>query len=85
MGPETVLDRSLAGIADPQSVNLRVAIAELVSRGKEQIVIIRAYQRGLMRHGLYYHHEVRDVNQVLRAEGERVKQPELGNLLVRFN
>jgi DNA end-binding protein Ku len=52
-------------------------LAELVSRGKEQIVIIRRYRRGLMLHGLYYHHEVRDMKQIPRAEGEKLKQQEL--------
>ena len=52
-------------------------MAELVSRGKEQIVIIRAYQGGLVLHGMYYQHEIRDVNQMPRAEAQRITQDEL--------
>ena len=52
-------------------------MAELVSRGKEQIVIIRPYQGGLVLHGMFYPNEIRDVNQVPRAELERVTPDEL--------
>src|ERR671915_193718 len=51
--------------------------SELVSRGKEQIVIIRPYQDGLVLHGMFYQNEIRDVNQVPRAESERVTPDEL--------
>src|SRR5437870_10813445 len=53
------------------------AVAELVSRGKEQIVIIRPYRGGLVLHGMFYKNEVKDVGQIPRAESERVTQDEL--------
>jgi non-homologous end joining protein Ku len=36
----------------------RVAIAELVSRGKEQLVLIRPYRKGLVLHTTYYGNEL---------------------------
>jgi non-homologous end joining protein Ku len=36
----------------------RAAVAELVSQGKEQIVIIRPYNGGLVMHGMFYQTEV---------------------------
>jgi DNA end-binding protein Ku len=55
----------------------RVAIAELVSRGKEQLVLIRPYRKGLVVHTMYHADEVRDFNQVPKGEkqvpkGEKV-------------
>src|SRR5436305_4682882 len=55
----------------------RAAVAALVSRGKEQIVIIRPYRGGLVLHGMFYKNEVKDVGQIPRAESERVTQDEL--------
>jgi non-homologous end joining protein Ku len=45
----------------------RVAIVELVSRGKEELVLIRPYRKGLVLHTLYYGNEVRDFKQVSKA------------------
>jgi DNA end-binding protein Ku len=45
----------------------RMAIAELVSRGKEQLVLIRPYRKGLVLHTMYYADEVRDFKQVPKA------------------
>jgi DNA end-binding protein Ku len=64
-------------LAEALAKSQRAAVAELVSRGKEQIVIIRPYHGGLVLHGMFYKNEVRDINQVPRAESERVTQDEL--------
>src|SRR5207249_5752738 len=45
----------------------RAVVAELVSRGKEQIVIIRPYRDGLVLHGMYYQNEVRDLAKFPKA------------------
>jgi non-homologous end joining protein Ku len=41
----------------------RVAIAELISPGKEQVVLIRTYKKGLVLHTMYYADEVRDLSR----------------------
>jgi DNA end-binding protein Ku len=51
----------------------RVAIAELVSRGKEQLVLIRPYRKGLVLHTMYYADEVPKGNVKVSA-----KELELG-------
>ena len=58
----------------------RVAIAELVSRGKEQLVLIRPYKKGLVLHTMYHADEVRDFQQVPKGEkvNVSVKELELG-------
>jgi non-homologous end joining protein Ku len=54
-------------LPDAMAKSGRVAVAELVSRGKEQLVIIRAYRKGLVLHTMYYGNEVRDFKQVPKA------------------
>ena len=55
----------------------RAAVAELVSRGKEQIVIIRPYRGGLVLHGMYYENEVRDFGQIPKGDSQRITQEQL--------
>jgi DNA end-binding protein Ku len=55
----------------------RVAIAELVSRGKEQLVLIRPYKNCLVLHTMYHADEVRDFQQVPKGEKVNVSEKEL--------
>src|SRR5688572_28716388 len=55
-------------LADCVGQNERAAVAQLVSRGKEQLVLIRPYGNGLIMHGLYYANEVRDFGQIPKGE-----------------
>ena len=55
----------------------RVAIAELVSRGKEQLVLIRPYRNGLVLHSMYYGNEVRDFKQVPKSDNVKISKTEL--------
>jgi DNA end-binding protein Ku len=63
-------------LADAMARSGRVAIAEVVSRGKEQLVLIRPYKKGLVLHSMYYADEVRDFNQVPRGN-VKVSEKEL--------
>ncbi len=44
---------AVSALADAMAKSGRVAIAELVSRGKEQLVLIRPYRKGLVLHTMY--------------------------------
>ena len=55
----------------------RVAIAEVVSRGKKQLVLIRPYRKGLVLHTMYHADEVRDFKQVPKGEKVKVSEKEL--------
>jgi DNA end-binding protein Ku len=55
----------------------RVAIAQLVSRGKEQLVVIRAYQNGLVMHAMYYANEVRNFGDITKAENVKLTDEEI--------
>lgn len=61
-------------LADAMAKRGRVAIAELVSRGKEQLVLIRPYKNGLVLHTMYYADEVRDFQQVPKCEKVKVSE-----------
>jgi DNA end-binding protein Ku len=64
-------------LADAMAKSGRVAIAELVSRGKEQLVLIRPYRKGLVLHTMYHADEVRDFAQVPKGEKVNVSKREL--------
>jgi non-homologous end joining protein Ku len=51
--------------------------AELVSRGKEQLVLIRPYKNGLVLHTMYYADEGRVFSQVPKAENVKVSKQEV--------
>src|SRR6266581_361860 len=55
----------------------RVALAKYVMRGKENLVLIRAAQEGLMLHTMYYADEVRDFGEVEKGEDAKLKPGEL--------
>ncbi|HWO42882.1 MAG TPA: Ku protein [Candidatus Eisenbacteria bacterium] len=55
----------------------RVAVAQLVSRGKEELVLIRPHAGGLVMHTAYYADEVRDFGQIPKAESARVGKEEI--------
>src|SRR5262245_28320911 len=56
----------------------------LVSRGKEQLVLIRAYENGLIMHSLYYSNEVRNFGDIAKGENAKLldKEIELGASLI---
>jgi DNA end-binding protein Ku len=64
-------------LADALAKTKRAAIAQLVSRGKEQLVLIRPYENGLIMHGLYYANEVRDFGQISKGENAKLSDQEL--------
>ena len=55
----------------------RGAVAKYSTRGKQQLVLLREAQGGLMLHGLYYADEVSDFSEIDRGEGATVKEGEV--------
>jgi DNA end-binding protein Ku len=53
LGADKGGEKSYRLLADAMAKRGRVAIAELVSRGKEQLVLIRPYRKGLVLHMMY--------------------------------
>jgi DNA end-binding protein Ku len=71
-------------LADALAKSNRAAIAQLVTRGKEQLVLIRPYENGLIMHSLYYANEVRNFAEIPKAESEKLtdNEIELGATLI---
>jgi DNA end-binding protein Ku len=64
-------------LADAMAKTERAAIAQLVSRGKEQLVLIRPYDGGLIVHGMYYANEVRNFGEIPKAETVKLSDEEI--------
>jgi DNA end-binding protein Ku len=64
-------------LADPLAKRNRAAIAQLVTLGKEQLVLIRPYQDGLIMHSLYYANEVRNFAEIATAENVKLSDAEI--------
>jgi DNA end-binding protein Ku len=64
-------------LADALASSKRGAIAQLVTRGKEQLVLIRPYQNELIMHSLYYANEVRNFAEIAKAENMKLSDEEI--------
>ena len=77
LGPDKGGEKPYRLLANAMAKSGRVAIAELVSRGKEQLVLIRPYREGLVLHTMYHADELRDFNQVPKGQNVKVSEKEL--------
>src|SRR5262249_21310554 len=64
-------------LADALASSKRAAIAQLVTRGKEQLVLIRPYENGLIMHSLYYANEVRNFAEIAKGENSKLSEDEI--------
>ncbi len=64
-------------LADAMADSSRVAVATFTMRGKEHLVLIRPYAKGLMLHTMYYADEIRPVDEVDRGLNVETKAAEL--------
>jgi DNA end-binding protein Ku len=64
-------------LADALAKSKRAAIAQLVSRGKEQLMLIRPYENGLIMHSLYYANEVRNFAEIAKADNSKLSEAEI--------
>lgn len=55
----------------------KVALAKFTMRGKENLVLIRASQDGLMLHAMYFADEIRDFGEIDKGKDATVKPGEL--------
>ena len=77
LGSETGAAKAYRLLSDAMAQSGRVAIGRFIMRGKEHIVLLRPYDKGLMLHTIYYADEVRSSDEVDRATNEPVKEAEL--------
>ncbi len=61
----------------------KVAVARWVSNGKQQMVVLRPYEKGLILHTMYYADEVRDFGAIdLEESPVRDKEVQLAEMLI---
>ena len=77
LGPDKGGDKAYRLLTDAMQKAGRVALAKFVMRGKENLVLIRAAQEGLMLHTMYFADEIRDFGEVDKGEDAKVKPGEL--------
>ncbi len=77
LGCEAGAAKAYRLLSDAMDQASRVALATYTMRGKEHLVLIRSYAKGLMLHTMYYADEVRSVEDVDRALNVEAKPAEL--------
>jgi len=77
LGADSGAAKAYRLLADAMAQSGRIAIGRFIMRGKEHIVLLRPYDKGLMLHTIYYADEVRSSDEVDRATHEPVKEAEL--------
>ena len=77
LGPDKGGEKAYRLLADAMKKAGRVALAKFVMRGKENLVLIRPSQEGLMLHTMYFADEIRDFGEVDKGADARLKPGEL--------
>jgi len=77
LGPDKGGDKAYRLLTDAMLKVDRVALAKFVMRGKENLVLIRATQDGLMLHTMFYADEVRNFGEIDKGKEASVRPGEL--------
>jgi DNA end-binding protein Ku len=77
LGAEPNAAKAYRLLADAMKQSGRVALGRYTMRGKEHLVLIRPFEKGLMLHTIYYADEVSPAGGADQAENEPVKETEL--------
>jgi DNA end-binding protein Ku len=77
LGPDKGGEKPYRLLADAMARTDRAALAKFVMRGKESLVLIRAAQRGLLLHTMYFADEIRDFGEIDKGEAVKVRDGEL--------
>ena len=71
LGPDKGGEKAYRLLTDSMVQVGKVAVAKFVLRGKENLVIIRPVQKGLVMHTMYFFNEVRSFDEI--GKGESIK------------
>ena len=77
LGPDKGGEKAYRLLSDAMKKTQRVALAQYVMRGKENLVLIRPAGEGLMLHTMYYADEVRDFSEIEKGGNANIKPGEL--------
>jgi len=76
LGPDKGGDRAYQLLSEAMQRTSRVAVGRWAARGKEQLVLIRPYQDGLILHQMYYANEMRAFDEIDRGATTEFKEVE---------
>jgi DNA end-binding protein Ku len=77
LGPDKGGQKAYRLLHEAMTAMGRVAVGRHATRGREQLVLIRPMDRGLVLHGLYYADEVRSFDDVELGDDVKIKPGEL--------
>jgi len=77
LGPDKGGDKAYRLLYDAMMKAGRVALAKYVMRGKENLVLIRPSQNGLMLHTMYFADEIRDFGEIDKGTDATIRPNEL--------
>jgi DNA end-binding protein Ku len=77
LGPDKGGDRAYRMLAEAMERTDRVAVGRWMSRGKEQLVVLRPYREGLLLHYLFHADEVRSFDEVGKGGEVQYRKGEL--------
>jgi DNA end-binding protein Ku len=76
LGPDKGGEKAYRLLADTMAQVGKVALAKFVLRGKENLVIVRSAQNGLLLHTMYFADEVRSFDEVPKGESAKISSAE---------
>jgi DNA end-binding protein Ku len=76
LAPDEGGEKAYRLLADAMEKSGRVALAEMVSHGKEKLVLIRPSKGGLILQTMFYANEIRDFNEIAKGDGVRLSPAE---------
>ena len=77
LGPDKGGEKAYRLLADTMAHVGKVALAKFVLRGKENLVIVRSAQNGLLLHTMYFADEVRSFDEVPKGESAKISSAEI--------
>ena len=83
LGPDKGGEKPYRLLSDAMAQAGKVALAKFVMRGKENLVLVRSAQNGLMLHAMYFADEVRNFGEIGKGESAKVTDAET-NLALRL-
>ena len=76
LGPDKGGEKAYRLLADSMVQSGKVALAKFVMRGKENLVIVRPAQKGLVMHTMYFYNEVRNFDEIGKGESAKISSSE---------
>ena len=77
LGPDKGGEKAYRLLSDAMAKTSRVALTKFVMRGKENLVLIRPAEGGLMLHTMYFSDEIRNFGEIEKGAGAKIKDGEL--------